>query len=220
MTLTDEIGNEFAKHGNATIAAQQKAYMKNKFEFFGIPTPKRRELYKPFLQKSNLPAKAELRAIIKDLWSRPERDYQYFGQELVFKYASQLEEHDIELFEFMITQKSWWDTIDFIAANIVGVYMKTFPQKRVVTIDRWMLSGNMWLQRTCLLFQLKYKDKLDTLLLKRIIEQLLGSKEFFINKAIGWILREYSKTNAEWVKDFVAKTSLSNLSKKEALRLI
>jgi len=87
-------------------------------------------------------------------------------------------------------------------------------------VKKWLLSNNIWLQRSALLFQLKYKENIDTVLLSATINSLLGSKEFFINKAIGWILREYSKTNAIWVMEFANKTALSSLSKKEALRLI
>ncbi len=81
-----------------------------------------------------------------------------------------------------------------------------------------MDSGNMWLQRTALLFQLKYKKATDTKLLTDYILKLQGSKEFFINKAIGWILREYSKTESDWVIEFVKKHQLAPLSHKEALK--
>lgn len=118
----------------------------------------------------------------------------------------------------MITHKSWWDTIDFIASNLVGAYFKHFPEVKVNTIKKWLASENIWKQRTALLFQLKYKDQLDTSLLKYIIISLLGSDEFFINKAIGWILREYSKTNPEWVLSFTAENKLDKLSQREALK--
>ncbi len=131
-----------------------------------------------------------------------------------------IEEEDILLYEYMITHKSWWDTVDFIAAVLVGAYFKAFPNKRNDITKRWMSSNNIWLQRSTLLFQLKYKETLDTEFLARTINNLLGSEEFFINKAIGWVLREYSKTNKDWVLKFAAKTSLHSLSKREALRLI
>jgi 3-methyladenine DNA glycosylase AlkD len=120
----------------------------------------------------------------------------------------------------MILQKSWWDTVDFIAVNLVGAYFKVFPHKRNVITQKWMASNNIWLQRSCLLFQLKYKELLDTEFLANTISSLLGSQEFFINKAIGWVLREYSKTNQEWVIHFVSNTPLNSLSEREALRKI
>ena len=120
----------------------------------------------------------------------------------------------------MVTHKSWWDTVDFIAVKLMGAYFITYPDQKKVCISKWLKSNNIWLQRSALLFQLKYKSAIDTQLLSSSINYLLGSKEFFINKAIGWILREYSRTNPIWVMAFVDKTALSNLSKKEALRLI
>ena len=211
---------EFEKYANAKIASEQKAYMRNQFEFYGIKTPKRTEIQKPFLVKEYKPEKAALEKTIKTLWKKPQREYQYFSQELVFKYINEFEENDIELLEYMVTNKPWWDTVDFIANKLMGGYFKTYPDEKIHHIKKWINSNDIWLQRCALLFQIKYKSKLDNGLLSFAIISLLDSKEFFINKAIGWILREYSKTNPKWVLEFVKKTALNSLSKKEALRLI
>jgi 3-methyladenine DNA glycosylase AlkD len=194
--------------------------MRDQFDYFGIKTIERRAIQKPFLVKNFLPDKREINTIIKELWSQPERDFQLFGQELLFKYCKQLEAQDIELLEYMVSHKSWWDTVDFIACKLMAAYFKKYPEKKQEYIEKWLLSGNIWLQRSALIFQLKYKEQIDTEILSQCITYLLGSKEFFINKAIGWVLREYSRTNPEWVIEFVAQTELAPLSKKEALRLL
>jgi len=212
--------NEFNKNASPKIAAGQKAYMKNHFDFYGLKTPDRRKIQKPFLIKEYLPQKKDLERIVKKLWKKKQREYQYFAQELTEKYVNDFDKNDIELFEFMIINKSWWDTIDFIAPKLVGEYFKLYPEQRNDYIEKWINSGNIWLQRTAILFQLKYKNDLDKEFLAYIIHSLLGSKEFFINKAIGWILRQYSRTNPDWVINFVNKTDLNILSKKEALRII
>ncbi len=215
---------EFESNANPKIAAEQKAYLRNQFEFFGIKTTQRRELYKPFLSKDFLPKKTELTKIVKIVWQKPQREYHYFAQELAFKYKKELEKEDIELFEFMVLTNSWWDTVDFIAPKLIHQYFKSFPNEQDFYIKKWLDSDNIWLQRSAILFQLKYKEKLDTDLLTFVIDFLTSSqtssKEFFINKAIGWILREYSKTNPKWVTDFVKNNELelSNLSKREALK--
>jgi len=211
---------EFEKHKNAKIALEQKAYMRHQFQFYGLKATVRREIQKPFFIKEYLPQKSEIEHIIKTLWEKPQREYQHFAQELAFKYVKQLELKDINLFEFMVTNKSWWDTVDFIANKLMGEYFKTFPNQKEKYVTKWLKSDNMWLQRSALLFQLKYKNKIDTVLLSSTIKSLLNSKEFFINKAIGWVLREYSRTNPNWVIEFVNNTELSTLSKKEALRLL
>ena len=211
---------EFSNNANAEVAIGQKAYMKNHFEFYGIKSPIRQDIQKPFLNKIFLPTKNELHEIVHILWSKPEREYQYFTQEFTYKYIKQLDESDLELFEFMVVNKSWWDTIDYIAPKLIGGYFKKYPEKRNEYVDKWIKSENMWLQRSSILFQLKYKADLDTEFLAYVIKSLLGSKEIFINKAIGWVLREYGKTNPNWVIEFADKTDLSKLSRKEALRLI
>ncbi|PQB05291.1 DNA alkylation repair protein [Aureitalea marina] len=205
---------------NPDRAKGQTAYMRNQFEFFGLTAGERRKALAPFLNKNTLPEKSDLHQLVHRLWKEPQREFQYFGQELVAKFKRHLDLSDIPLLEFMITHKSWWDTVDFIATHLVGIVLANYPKARGKLCDNWFESGNIWLQRTGLLFQLKYKDLLDTELLSRQIDRLKDSKEFFIRKAIGWILREYSKTNPNWVRQFVSdRPELSNLSRREALRL-
>jgi len=218
--LLKSLESEFNKHSNLIIAKGQKAYMRNQFDFYGLRARVRREIQKPLFSQHSLLSKPNLEQVIRILWTKKERDYQYCAQELLFKNAIQFTRDDIKLFEFMITTKSWWDTIDFLAPKIIGYYFNLYPEEIDKQIKKWIYSDNIWLQRSCLIFQLKYKENLDTKLLAYIINSLLGSKEFFINKAIGWILREYSKTNEKWVVDFVQKTKLNSLSEREALKVI
>ena len=220
MDFVTQLETDFRQQADRNIAVNQEAYLQNQFELYGLPTPLRKEIQKPFLLKENLPNKKELPHIITELWSKPQREFQYFAIDLNRKYLKKIEFQDIELFELMITNKSWWDTVDLIATNLVGGYFKLFPEQIIPVTKKWMNSDNMWLQRTCLIFQLKYKEEIDTDLLTDYILQLKDTKEFFINKAIGWILREYTRKNPEWVIDFVNKYELSNLSKREALKLI
>jgi len=211
---------EFEKHQNPVVASEQKAYMRHQFEFYGLKAQVRRDIQKPFLVTKYLPPNEELHGIVKELWELPQRDFQLFAQELVFKYAKGFDKSDMALLEFMVVNKSWWDTVDYIAYKLMGAYLYQYPEDRRYYADKWLHSCNMWLQRSALLFQLKYKEELDTELLSHCIVKLLGSKEFFINKAIGWVLREYSKTNSQWVLEFVNAHFLHPLSRREALRLI
>ncbi len=117
--------------------------------------------------------------------------------DLLAKKAKKAEICRVDLYEYLILTKSWWDTVDYLAARMVGTHFQKFPTITKDYTEKWMDSENMWLQRTAILFQLGYKKNTDLKLLTNYIERLLGSKEFFINKAIGWILREYSKTDAQ-----------------------
>jgi 3-methyladenine DNA glycosylase AlkD len=208
----------YKKNANSELAEQMKKYMKDQYEYFGIASPERRELYRSHWQQYGLLPEDQTEEIVKWCWNAPQREFQYFAMESLDKVAKKVSRKQIEIYEFTITNKSWWDTVDYIAAKLVGEYFKQYPEEIVFKTTKWMDSGNMWLQRTCLLFQLKYKKTTNTKLLEKFIEPLSGSNEFFIRKAIGWILREYSKSNPEYVKEFVRDHKLSGLSSREALK--
>lgn len=208
----------YQNNANEADATQMKKYMKDKFDFFGIKSPLRKEIYKEHKVKYGLIPNEQLEEIVKWCWQQPQREYQYFAMEFLGKVSKKTEESIIDLYVYMIINKSWWDTVDYLAASLVGSYLKKFPERIVSLTNQWMESENMWMQRTCLLFQLKYKSATDTELLDKFIMPLAGSKEFFIRKAIGWILREYSKTNSDFVIDYVESHTLSGLSHREALK--
>ncbi len=208
----------FEQNADEAIAVGAKKYMRNRYEFYGIKSPLRKEIIRQFYKENGLPDYDKVEEIVKDCWQQPQCEFQYFAMEMLKKIAKKAGKERIELYEFTIVNKSWWDTVDFIAANLVGTHFKLFPEMTIPSASKWIDSDNMWLQRTAILFQLKYKKDTDTKLLTGFIDKMQGSKEFFINKAIGWALREYSKTNAEWVINFTENTQLANLSKREALK--
>ena len=175
----------FEANTNPANAEPMAKYMKNLFPYLGIKTPKRKELFKDFIKEHCLPDSSELKQIVLDLWDLPEREFQYVAIGLLRKFSKKWDEDFTELFEKLIITKSWWDSVDGLASWIVGEHFKRFPNIRDKYIDRWMKSGNIWLQRTCLLFQFGYKDNTDEMLMGSIILSLNSSKEFFINKAIG-----------------------------------
>ena len=195
-----------------------RAYMKDQFDYLGLQTPVRKELTKAFYTDHGYPDPAIVPGIIEECWEMPYREYKYFALELMVKLKKKLGHDAIHLYEELIGRESWWDTIDWIAPSLVGYHFMEFPEERVDYINKWIKSGNMWLQRSCILFQLKYKSDTDIRLLSSIILKLKDSKEFFIRKAIGWSLREYSKTDPGFVVRFVQSHELSGLSHREALK--
>ncbi len=210
----------FSSHANPDTAAPMAKYMKNKFEYFGIKSPLRKEISKPFLERIHLPPVGDVPIIIREFWVQPQRELQYFAMTLFQKYTKSSPSDWIDLYEDVITKKSWWDTVDGLAAWNVGDHFVKFPDQLTPYTQRWMDSENIWLQRSCLLFQLRYNERTNFDLLKSYIIPLSSSKEFFIRKAIGWALRQYSKVNPMAVMEFVKDQPLSNLSKREALRLM
>lgn len=210
----------FLQAANPADAVFMKKYMLNQFEYFGIRSPKQREIRRKFLNIYGLPGTSEIASLVKELWQQPEREYQYFGVDLSERMLRKLDESAIEVIEFMIVNKSWWDTVDWVASHHAGMYLIKYPGLINDTTETWMSSGNIWLQRTALLFQLKYKKDTNETLLYSFILRLKDSREFFIRKAIGWALREYSKISPASVLSFVENNSLSGLSHREALKWI
>lgn len=208
----------FEAHANPEIAAGAEKYMRNQYSFYGIPSPTRAIIFKDFIKTYDLPDNADLDEIIISAWQLPQREMQYAAMNVLDKTIKKMPAQSIFLLEKLIQQKSWWDTIDFIAPNLVGPLFKRYPEIRNETISRWMDSGNFWLQRSCLLFQLKYKQATDDKLLFELCTKLGSEKEFFIRKAIGWALRQYARTAPEQVRNFVENTDLQPLSRKEALK--
>jgi len=215
----DKIEKKLESLKNPTNAQAMKKYMKNRFEFLGIKTPERRKALREIVKANAYPNKQDLLRLSRDLWQKKEREYQYVAMDLLKQRQNLLEPNDMDLLEYLITNKSWWDTVDMIASNLLGGLIINYP-KKLSSIEKWRGSDNLWLRRTTLLFQLKYKEKTDKALLFSLIRQNLGSDEFFINKAIGWALREYSKTDEKAVREFVASTALTKLSQREALKYV
>ncbi len=210
----------FALHAYSSYAEKMSKYMLNQFEFFGIPSPLRKQLTGRFIALHGLPATEQTDETVKLIWQMPQRELHYAIMEIASRKAYLAYAGKINLYEFMIVNQSWWDTVDYIASNLVGAWLIKHKQLTGEVTERFMQSGNMWLQRTALLFQLKYRGNTDQELLFRFINDLSGSKEFFIRKAIGWALREYSKTNPGAVLDFTNNNELSPLSRREALKII
>src|SRR6056297_509711 len=187
-----ELKSIFEEHKNAENAEQMKNYMRDKFEFFGIQATERRKISRHLMRIESKPPKSELEKVVKLLWSEKKRELHYFAMDLMQRYKKQYKKDDIKLMEYMITNNSWWDTVDITAKKIVGSYLKKYPEFKIRYTDKWIDSNNIWLQRTALLFQLGYKEDTDQELLFNIIKRLKFIDEFFIQKAIGWILRDYS----------------------------
>ncbi len=202
-------------------ASSMKKYMKDRYDFYGISTPRRRTLMTAHIKEYGLPDWSRIEKLARILWEMNEREWQHTLVDLMNRMKKKLGPEELPLIEYLITTKSWWDTVDAVAGWFVGELFKKHPEMIPSTTGRWMGSGNIWLQRSCLLFQLKYRGDTDLDLLFGFIGELSGHKSFWIRKAIGWILREYSKTDPETVRTYVADhPELSGLSKREALKVI
>jgi len=221
MSFIESLESIFQENSNPENAFAMAKYMRNHFPFFGIKTDERRQIFKDIYKENNREVIENPREIALKLYSKPQRELHYCAIEILIKQLKEnYKKEDIQLIEKLLTTNSWWDSVDTIAKNILGEYLLEYPLETTKVIERFSNSENMWLNRSAILFQLGYKQKTNFDLLQSECEKHKNSNEFFIQKAIGWALREYGKTNPEAVRNFVNQTHLKPLSKKEALKNI
>ena len=195
--------------------------MKNNFSFLGIKTEKRRAIFKSIYEQNKAEIKSNFRTIAWELFQMKEREFHQVAIDLLVKESMKnFAIEDIKLIEKLIITNSWWDSVDTIAKYLLGGYLQQFPLETLKVIERFSNSKNMWLNRSAILFQLSYKEKTNFEILISECEKHKHSNEFFIQKAIGWALRDYSRFNPTGVKGYVNSTNLKPLSSREALRLL
>lgn len=208
----------FYNNKNEELAVPMAKYMKNKFAFLGIKKPERAVLVKEFLKESKKANEVDWDFINK-CFELPEREFQYLAIAYMDIVKGLFTVEDMDRVENLIVTKSWWDSVDSISP-IVGYICTKFPEVRELYVEKWIYAQNIWLKRVSILYQLKYKEKTDTDFLRKAILNNSDTHEFFVDKAIGWVLREYSKTNKEWVRNFISNNTLSKLSIREGSKYI
>lgn len=220
MAYIDPLLEALQFDADAGLAAEMAAYMKGRFQYYGIRQPTRKAILKAFIAQYGYPTIDELDGVVRALWQQPMRECQYCAIELATRWKKELLPKHVELLEYMLSNKAWWDTVDLVSVNLVGNLFLNYTELERKYPDKWIASNNMWLQRAAIIYQLKYKDRTDVERLFNYCDSMAGSKEFFIRKAIGWALREYTRTNASLVEAYVERGHLQGLSEREALRLL
>lgn len=206
---------------NEKKGAEMKRYLKDHFQCLGIQRPARNIVQKSWLVEVKADSEVDPWDLAWELWEQEHREFQYVAIDYLKSFPKKSYKKDDHMkIERFVISKSWWDTVDFLASHIAGNYFLNCPDMIDIVITKWRNSDNMWLNRTCLLFQLRYKEETDFELLKGLILQYLDVKEFFIQKAIGWSLRQYSRTNPKDVRDFVEDLDLSTVARREANKYI
>lgn len=215
------LGASFEEHRDPARAEEMSAYLRGQFSFIGIAAPARGPLIRAALDGLRKPTERDLADLGLACWRRREREYQYAACFTLRRHAGVLGPGFIDVAERLITTRSWWDTVDELAGHVVGPLVRRHPELGG-TMDAWIDSKNIWLARTAILHQTRYKHATDARKLFGYCRKRASDTDFFIRKAIGWALREYAKTDPTAVKHFVRRNGavLSGLSKREALKHI
>lgn len=208
------------QHANPNRAQGAASYMRDQFSFYGVDAPLRRRLVRELQQQHGWPA--SVLGLAEKLWSDEQREFQYVACDLLShrKGLATLTPDDVPRLQRLVTTKSWWDTVDSLAPNIIGAVLREHPELVRMHARAWIASDNIWLQRTAIIMQLKYRQHTDAELLFECILARASSTEFFVRKGAGWALRQYAYTDAQRVKDFVEmhRSQLSGLTIREALK--
>lgn len=219
MDKYSEIKKIFEQKEDKENAISMSKYMRNLFKFYGLPTPKRRAIYKDFIKEEKRLKQVDWDFLDK-CYEDEHREFQYLVCDYLITMNKFLKYEDVPKIKKYIKIKQWWDTIDFFD-KVIGE-IGTRDNRVNELMLKWSVDNDFWLRRIAIDHQLCRKENTDTELLEKILVNNFGSNEFFINKAIGWALRDYSKTDPEWVKDFINKYEdrMAGLSVKEATKYI
>ena len=218
MNLLDLI-TDFEENRNELLAESMAKYMQDKFRFLGIRGATRTEIYKKYFPDARKTKIIDW-DFVESCWNKEEREFQYVVVYYLKAMQKFLKREDISKLKYLIVTKSWWDTVDLLAKVIGSLVIRIEGYDQIML--EWSKDSNIWLRRVAILYQLSLKDKVDEIILDKILVNNLGDNEFFINKAVGWALRDYSKYNPEWVREFIKKNkdNMANLSIREASKYI
>jgi 3-methyladenine DNA glycosylase AlkD len=217
--IMQRLGAAYEQARDPQRAAPMAAYMRDQFPFLGIPSPTQKLISRAVLAGLDRPTQADLEAVADACWHRDEREYQYFACGLLRRHSRACGEDFLTATERLIVNRSWWDTVDTLAAHVVGPLIARYPRSVTVT-DRWLAADDIWLVRAALLHQLTFKESTDAARLFRYCTLQAGHHDFFVRKAIGWALREYARTDPVAVRTYVSShhSRLAAMTVREALK--
>ena len=211
---------ELENNRNELLAESMGKYMRDKFNFLGIRGPKRTELFKKYFPTARKTKEIDWN-FIETCWNKEVREFQYAVVYYLKAMQKFLKKGDISKLKYLVVTKSWWDTVDLLS-KIIGDVVNRNKELKILMLEWSKKENDIWLRRVAILHQLSFKENVDRLLLETVLEDNLCDSEFFINKAIGWALRDYSKVNPEWVRKFIEKnrSEMANLSLREASKYL
>lgn len=216
----DFVQSELKALADPAKAVPMAAYMKTDMPFYGVQKPDREAIHRQ-LKKRFIPSnRREYEAAVRALWELPHREEKYAAVEFAIMHEPFITSASLPLYERLIREGAWWDLVDGVAVVLVGGLLLRERTKLKPLMDEWVEDDHMWIRRTALLAHNKHRNKTDYRQLFDHCLRRAPENEFFIRKAIGWALREYSYAEPERVRDFLTKhrSTLSGLSYREGAK--
>lgn len=220
--LTIAVRQALADMADPVNAGPMQAYMKSALPYRGVKAKSLQKVTKSLFKAFPITDRQEFECVVRELWDAEYREERYaaIGACEYYKKFQILE--SLSLYRFMIETGAWWDLVDVIASHLVGGLLKRYPAEMKPVMGQWIDDPDIWVRRTALLSQLSFKKETDEAMLFGFCTKRMEEKDFWIRKAIGWALREYSKTNPEAVQRFVEekRSGMSGLTLREASKYV
>lgn len=219
-SFNQRVGAAVVPLANAEKAIAMRAYMRDQFDYLGVPTPQRRAAVLPILRELKGVDAARLIELAEGLWTLPQREYQYVAVDLLARHWKALTLEQLPALLSLAQRKSWWDSVDGLAGvvgDVVRAHRLHDPACQI-HMDRALRHENLWVRRIAMLHQLGWRNETDVPRLFRHALELAPETDFFIRKAIGWALRDYAWHDPQAIRQFLddMRDVLSPLSVREA----
>jgi 3-methyladenine DNA glycosylase AlkD len=223
--LLDTLRAALARVANPVHAPAMQAYMKSSMPFLGVSAPALRQACRHVFTGLDFPTAARWRRTVRGVWRGARyREERYAALELTGLPGARSFQtmQALPLYEEMIVTGAWWDYVDALAKHRLGSILRNQPRPMRRALLAWSRDHDIWKRRSAILSQLAFKEATDLDLLYACIEPSLSSREFFLQKAIGWALRQYAWTDPAEVRRYVRAhaAELAPLSRREALKNI
>jgi 3-methyladenine DNA glycosylase AlkD len=222
--LIEAIRATLAAHADPERAVGQQRYMRSRLPYLGLTSPTLRQVLRPVLASSayRIAERAQWEATVRTLWDEAtHREHWYAALALLGHrtYRGWRDPATLPLVEHLVRTGRWWDVVDDLATHRVRELLLDQPAEIAPALRVWARDEDLWIRRAAILAQVGAKERTDPVLLTDVIEPSISDPDFFARKAIGWALRDYARTDPEWVRAFVAaRPELSPLSRREALK--
>ena len=220
--IVQKVASLLRKRADAEKAVEMAEYMKTDMAFYGVQAKPRDEIVREVKRDIALDSREAYEELVGALWEQPHREEKYIAIRLARRFSKFITFESLPLYERLIREGGWWDFVDEIAGHLIGRVLATSPEATWPVLDTWLEDDDMWIRRTALLAQKRQKEQTDEAKLFRYCLACADEDEFFIRKAIGWALREYSYVAPDAVREFVRQNRdrFSGLSIREATKCL